>query len=84
MTHVKKSGPIREAMSKLNLVSGLGISLTYSKSIFVSEPFRNSRYALDAWKNTDEKKQIWTQDCVLNDNINIYVWVKGEAKSAPD
>lgn len=48
MTHVKKSGPIREVMSRVNLVSGLGISLIYSKRIFVLEPFRNSRYALDA------------------------------------
>ena len=71
MTHVKKSGPIREAMSKLSLVSGLGISLTYSKSIFVSEPFRNSRYALDAWKITETKKKKWTQDCVLNNKIYV-------------
>jgi len=41
ITQVKKRGPIRDAMSRRRLVSGLGISLTYSNNILVPGPCRN-------------------------------------------
>ena len=43
ITHVKKRGPIRDAMSRRSLLSSLGTSLTYSNNIFVPGPCRKWR-----------------------------------------